>query len=405
MISRGLAFINDLDFLNLFGYNPQFTIKREECYKSEIGAVVYLGYSILFWYYMISEAVSYFQKINEVDSVKIYSSDSQNYNLTSNDLYFGIGLFTNVTENISDYTGLEFGLEYNLVDENGKKQKTIFNLVPCIASVFYAPIEWNNLISDRQAFLNSTIGMYLCPETDKIFNLIPFGFLRDSSYLNLYIKAINASVLNSSLNFLNLRRPKINIIWSDTAISNGEKYSPYKSYINYIQSSFHTTSFEEIDLYFQASSLSDDPSAFSYGYTPYIDEVVSSQPNGQVFTVNRIEYHTVDQFSRTPLSFNDDYLYFTKIKLNLAKEELLTLRDYKKFIDFLAGATALTKNVLFLLILIMDNVNSTRAKHIMMKTCFSSDTIKNMGEFEKRFKTILIQKDNQKKSGGNVTYI
>ena len=161
MISRGLAFINDLDFLNLFGYNPQFTIKREECYKSEIGAVVYLGYSILFWYYMISEAVSYFQKINEVDSVKIYSSDSQNYNLTSNDLYFGIGLFTNVTENISDYTGLEFGLEYNLVDENGKKQKTIFNLVPCIASVFYAPMEWNNLTSDRQAFLNSTIGMYL----------------------------------------------------------------------------------------------------------------------------------------------------------------------------------------------------------------------------------------------------
>ena len=158
-------------------------------------------------------------------------------------------------------------------------------------------------------------------------------------------------------------------------------------------------------MYFQASSLSDDTNAFSYGYTPYIDKVVSGQPNGQVFTVNRIEFHTVDQFSRTPSSFNDDYLYFTKIKLNLAKEELLTLRDYKKFIDFLAGATALTANFLFLLILIMDNVNSTRAKHIMMKTCFSSDTIKNMGEFEKRFKTILIQKDNQKKSGGNLTYI
>ena len=155
MISRVYDFINSLDCLNLFGYVPKFTIKRKECYKSEFGAVIYLVYSVMFLYYMIGSTVDYVQNLNEVDTIKIFSSDSQNYRITTNDLYFGIGLFTNVTKDISEYSGLQFGLNYTQVDQNGNKTNTQFNLVPCLASNFYSPNEWNNFTSARQAFLNN----------------------------------------------------------------------------------------------------------------------------------------------------------------------------------------------------------------------------------------------------------
>ena len=112
---------------------------------------------------------------------------------------------------------------------------------------------------------------------------------------------------------------------------------------------------------------------------------------GEIFTVSKIEYHTIDQYSRIiPTGSNEtDHLYFQKIKINLSKNFIKIYRNYSKFVDFLASTTALTSNILFFLIILMDYINSILAKHILLKTLFSSNSIKRLQEFEDDFKKVL----------------
>ena len=117
---------------------------------------------------------------------------------------------------------------------------------------------------------------------------------------------------------------------------------------------------------------------------------MSKQTNGETFSVSKIIYHTLNQFSRTQKpGLNDDYLSFTKIKVFLSQTSIEIYRNYTKFLDFLAGTTALTSNVLFFLIIVMNRINSVLAKHVLLKTIFSSNSLKNMGKFEKNFKEIF----------------
>ena len=61
-----------------------------------------------------------------------------------------------------------------------------------------------------------------------------------------------------------------------------------------------------------------------------------------------------------------------------------------KFVDFLAQTTAFTSNILFVLMIFMSWVNSVLAQNILLKTLFSSNSIKHMKEFENDYKNILI---------------
>ena len=62
-MEKVFAFLNSLDFLNIFGYVPQFTIKKQACYKSEFAAIMHLFYFVLFWYYVITVTLHYIKSI------------------------------------------------------------------------------------------------------------------------------------------------------------------------------------------------------------------------------------------------------------------------------------------------------------------------------------------------------
>ena len=394
MLNNVVDIINSMDFLNLFGFFPKLKIQKKECYKSDLGAIVFLVYFFIFWYYVISVTIDYINSFDEVDTVKILTDDTTNYNISVNDIYFGIGIISPTTQkmlNIYDYPGLEFGLQFVKMNSEGKNSIQI-NLTKCDVTLFFSNNDWNNLTSDRQKYISNDLSFYLCPDTNSFSKmLIPYQYLQNYSYYQFYVKADNDSVLNSTLKNLSMSKPRVQFIWSAVSIDSKVKDIPYKTFIDFFQSSFHSTEFEEIDIFLNANSIYDDDNRLNSGYTVYKNNNYSTQAMGEIFTVSKIEYHTIDQYSRIiPTGSNEtDHLYFQKIKINLSKNFIKIYRNYSKFVDFLASTTALTSNILFFLIILMDYINSILAKHILLKTLFSSNSIKRLQEFEDDFNKVL----------------
>ena len=392
MMEKVFAFLNSLDFLNIFGYVPQFTIKKQACYKSEFAAIMHLFYFVLFWYYVITVTLHYIKAYNEVDAIKVFSSESTNYNFSTQDIYFGIGIMKSTMVNLSLYPGINIALQYVFVDEIGRKNYTNINLTTCEMTNFYSPSDWKNIPNDEQEYLIKRLTNYLCPDSTSFSQtLIPYKLL-NYSYYQFIVKAANESVLNSTIQQLSLDKPKIQLIWSGIDVVSQEKDAPYKTYLDFLQSSFHENSYEEVELFLTPFTIYDDDYRFSSQYRIYKDDFFSTQPQGEIFNVEKVIYRTLDQFGRKipPNSSDTDNLLFQKFKINLSSQSSKVYRNYTKFVDFLAQTTALTSNILFFLMIFISWVNSVLAQNILLGTLFSSNSIKHMKEFENDYKNILI---------------
>ena len=392
MMEKVFAFLNSLDCLDIFGYVPQFTIKKEGCYKSEFGAIIHLIYFVLFWYYVIKVTIDFISAYDEVENIKIFTTDSTSYNVSTKDIYFGIGIMNKTMVNLSLYPGIDIALQYVSVDEYGKKNYTDINLTTCKMTSFYSPSDWKNVPNDTQDYLLTRLTNYLCPDSKGFSQtLIPYQLL-NYSYYQFIVKAANDSVLNSTIYQLFLDKPKIQLIWSGISVISHEKDTPYKTYIDFLQSSFHENSYEEVELFLTPFTIIDDDYRLSSDTRIYKNEDYSTQPEGEIFNVEKVMYHSVDQFGRKipPNSSDTDHLLFQKFKINLSSRAIKVYRDYMKFVDFLADTTALTSNVLFLLMILMNWVNSVLAQNILLRTLFSSNSIKHMKEFENDYKNIFI---------------
>ena len=397
MMEKVFSFLNSLDCLDIFGYVPQFTIKKEGCYKSEFGAIIHLIYFVLFWYYVIKVTIDFISAYDEVENIKIFTTDSTSYNVSTKDIYFGIGIMNKTMVNLSLYPGIDIALQYVSVDEYGKKNYTDINLTTCKMTSFYSPSDWKNVPNDTQDYLLTRLTNYLCPDSKGFSQtLIPYQLL-NYSYYQFIVKAANDSVLNSTIYQLFLDKPKIQLIWSGISVISHEKDTPYKTYIDFLQSSFHENSYEEVELFLTPFTIIDDDYRLSSDTRIYKNEDYSTQPEGEIFNVEKVMYHSVDQFGRKipPNSNDTDHLLFQKFKINLSSRAIKVYRDYMKFVDFLADTTALTSNVLFLLMILMNWVNSVLAQNILLRTLFSSNSIKHMKEFENDYKNILINDKSQ----------
>ena len=266
MMEKVFSFLNSLDCLDIFGYVPQFTIKKEACYKSDFGAIIHLFYFVLFWYYFITVTIEYIYNYNEVKMIKIFHSDSSNYNISTKDIYFGIGIMNNTMVNLSLYPGINIALKYVSVDEYGSKNYTYINLTTCNMSNFYSPSGWKNIPKDTQEYLIKRLTNYLCPDSEGFTQtLIPYQLL-NYSYYQFIVKAANESVLNSTIQQLSLDKPKIQLIWSGISVLSQDKDTPYKTYIDYLRSSFHENSYEKVELFLTPFTISDDDYRFSFKY-------------------------------------------------------------------------------------------------------------------------------------------
>ena len=257
---------------------------------------------------------------------------------------------------------------------------------------FYSPSDWKNIPNDEQEYLIKRLTNYLCPDSTSFSQtLIPYKLL-NYSYYQFIVKAANESVLNSTIQQLSLDKPKIQLIWSGIDVVSQEKDAPYKTYLDFLQSSFHENSYEEVELFLTPFTIYDDDYRFSSQYRIYKNDFFSTQPQGEIFNVEKVIYRTLDQFGKKipPNPSDTNHLLFQKFKINLSSQSSKVYRNYTKFVDFLAQTTALTSNILFFLMIFISWVNSVLAQNILLGTLFSSNSIKHMKEFENDYKNILI---------------
>jgi hypothetical protein len=85
----------------------------------------------------------------------------------------------------------------------------------------------------------------------------------------------------------------------------------------------------------------------------------------------------------------EDDLYFIKIKIKLSQTGITIYRDYQKFIDWLAGATAFTSNILFITMIVIEHINSLLAKNVLLRTFFNIKTVEKIGKYQHEIKNIL----------------
>ena len=193
---------------------------------------------------------------DELDKIKNYFKKSREFNITANDIYFGIGLLTTVQEKISDYPGLKFGLTYIRKDSFGNKIKENMPLVPCDPEYFYYKEEWNKQSNETKVFLKTIIPMYLCPNISTYNQkLTPYQYLQNYTYMEFNVQFINDSVINSTMDLIIQKQPRVQFIWSGLTIDSSSKIQPYSSFIDFMQSSLHTNELEEIDIFFQTNTI------------------------------------------------------------------------------------------------------------------------------------------------------
>ena len=103
-------FIREFDY---FGFTPQFLISGERKFRSKLGGFTFFVFLIFAIFYFVSQSYSFLKNINNVDNSRDLQMNSGNYNLTSTELYFGVGFVDGANKefNMSSLNNLRFFIE------------------------------------------------------------------------------------------------------------------------------------------------------------------------------------------------------------------------------------------------------------------------------------------------------
>jgi len=310
---------------------------------------------------------------------------------------FGIG-FVNSSgfpTSLIDYPDIELGV--NLINEKkgGEINKIPLIIQPCDPFSFLSQADWNNLDTFSKTKLFDNVPFYLCPDLEESIHLTPYAFNKDQSYIELYVKAKNLDSVKSTLDSLRSNNIRIEFIWSDVNLQVDNKYNPHYTYINFFRTNIHSTLLQKVDMFLNSIVIQDDDNLISSGYNYFFNEYSIFQPEGAVFRINDKVIYTEDLYDRSIIRANEENLYFSKITVKLSGIKETIQRSYQKFTDFLAGMTALSSNLLFLLILIMSQINDILGKNILLKSIFSQDIFDNMIKIENGLRKENIKIDKQ----------
>jgi len=335
--------------------------------------------------------VDYINSINDVDKIKNIFFKSDKYTLDANDFYFGIGLSGLNNSNLTNLSFFEFGLKYKNVDEYGNiTSSKILPLLPCQPRYFFTRKDWEETDLDKRSFLNNSMKTYLSQDLNYSADLIPFQYKEEYSYVELYIKAQDKYQVKNALSFINTYKPKIEFVWSAISIHSDNKDEPFEAYIDFYTTNFHNEEIQELDVFLQPINIYDDDYPVTSGYRSFIVPRSSNQPNGEIFNVVNMVYSSIQLQNREDINIlTEDDLYFIKIKIKLSQTGITIYRDYQKFIDWLAGATAFTSNILFITMIVIEHINSLLAKNVLLRTFFNIKTVEKIGKYQHEIKNIL----------------
>ena len=395
-------FLRKFDY---FGYIPQFRINGDLVYNSAFGGIITILFIVFSIIYFVFQSIIFLNNWNKVTACMISSKPAETrYNLTTKDLYFGIGLINAYQKelNLEDFPYLDFNLNLVIIDEKSIRTKNKIVLERCNFSLLINQQDIENLNPREINLTKSRLPYYVCPVANSTFNFTPDVFREGHIYLDFTLTLLNNSFYSNASNDLNYKRPRLNLIYKQIGLNIENKSHPFVSYVENIFTNidFDYVKKTEIGLY-PVEILDNKNRFFSNSFESFKDSSnVSSLKNGTVFKF----FRRSDFFERIwnrfiPLEANDNtpIKQLSKMLLRINPSSDVYLRDYKKFTSFLAEVSAILSNSLLFFVIVMSKVNEINGKHSLLKYMFSYEKINNMLKFNDDL-NVKIQKQVTKRN-------
>ena len=384
--------LNSIKIFDYFGYTPQFRINGDTVYKSFLGGIIFMCFIIFALYYLISQFSIYLLTHKDVktSTTRIKISNPY-YTLTTKDIYFGIGLVdkNQIELNLTSYP--YFDLQLKLVVANITNSiSTYIDLEKCNYSLFSIGDDLNTDITLKTKIIKK-ISYYYCPMSNFTFNITPDSFENGHIYLDFKLSFTNYSIYDKA--YIDLLNKKIftNFVFKQIGLNIESKTQPYQSFpentLNIVDPEF----VKRTEMRISPLEIMDDDDAFSLGsFKYYKNNIVSSQINGTTFQFSRDSDYFEHIGNRTNLTSLD----LNRLILRLNTSCRVSLRIFQKFSDFLASVGAIISNFLLIIVILMTKINQINGKHLLLKSMFSYNVIKNIKKFKKEAKAQFNKKSN-----------
>ena len=376
--------------IDKFGYTPQFLISGGTQFKSKLGGSIFVVYLLFAIYYFVNQISSFVKNRINVDSSRDSLKYSGNFNLSSSELYFGLGLVNSrISEfNLSDFPYFKISLYFYTNKMDGTKIKIPVNLTTCDLKYFLDG-DRNSIYSDEElANLKNKSLYYLCIDPNFVTPLDTYEFGGEEDYLQINLDLTNTTILQQAKNQIFDQAPYFNYIFKDVLVETEDKINPFSSYINSFASTINYEFSTKLDLLLNSFEMLDDDNMFSQPFFSPIITNSSNHTNGTIFqtSVLRNDFSFIND--RTLYSLNntkEPEMNLVKIRIYLNHIMRLTFRSYKKFSILIAEITSILSNILLIITIIMIRYNSVQGMNNMIMSIFSNESIKNLKLFKQDF--------------------
>ncbi len=378
-----------------FGYTPQFFIGKEPKYKSFLGGIISLFFIILSIAYSITQIIYFFKSLDMVQTSRNIVRPSNFYNLSSKDLYFGIGLIdrNRIEYNVSMFPYLKFELDYLFTDKNSQNQTTsILQLGPCDISKFFPLNDFENLSKREKDEIKKKIPYYICPQGDFNFKMAASNIIEGEIFIQVTISINDSSLLNQAHLDFSKTLVRTNFIYKNMFINYEDRNYPYSSFIDRSFNSLDLDYEKNIVNYIVPFEMADDNNLFGNGEFTGVDSDYSDQDNGTIFITSPGYNYFVNIKNRSqPIISNNNQplLSLCRMRLMLNPTMTITLRSYPKFTNFLAGLTSILSSGLMVIAIFMVHFNSVQGFNEMVESLYSHESIKNINVFNRDLKDTI----------------
>ena len=366
-----------------FAFIPTFFIKRDRSYKSPLGGYVYIGYILFFLAYILYSLYNFIHQYNQINSVKEDLTKTKIRNFNSSDVQFGVGLLDHEYQNINwnDFPQLEV-----IVNSYYNGNKKSFNLSYCREDLMYSPEDWNRMSQQDQITTKDLLNSYyVCPDNKFNVSLTTKNwYFTNQSYFEIIVKIKNLSMINSTIDLIQSKRPIIQLIWGSYAFVFSNFLNPISTFIDETRSYLRNNTISNSEITLEPMILYDNQ-VFGNSLDPYKSVINVNQNDGALFTVGQENIINEEIFDRSKSWIDDKNLFLKRYEFKIGFQRREVTRYRTVFLFFISTVTSVPSLVLFILILIMEKVNVMLAKNHLFKGLFSLKYFKNIQNFQNEY--------------------
>ena len=333
--------------------------------------------------FVVYSLYNYVQLFNQINSIKENLSKSDERNFTSSDIQFGVGLLDHDGKNLywNDFPQLEV-----IVNSYYNNKKSSFNLSYCREDLMYSNDDLNQMSQQDQISTKNLLNSYYkCPDNTFNVTLIPRKlFISKENYFEIIVKIKNLSMLNSTINLIQSKRPSIQLIWGSFAFVFNNFLNPISKFIDDTLSYLRNNTISNSEIFLEPLILKDNQ-IFGNTFIPFRAEINKNQKDGALFIVSQENKNDLNIQNRSISLLNDENLFFKiyEFHLDFQRREITRYRD--TILVFITTLTSVPSLILFILMIIMEKVNVILAKNHLFKGLFSLKYFKNISSFRSEY--------------------